>query len=236
MAKKKTLKTSETRVVKRSLIRKNPSNVKRHNDGRVKLQEKNLKKVGYLGGIVWNETTGNLIDGHRRISAMDIYYGYDGTPETDYDVKVEVAHMNEQDEKQQLVYMGAGDTKADIDLIADIANDIILEDIGFGHAEIDDILNYGMGKEEKTVSLLDELMKRRESPVKGTQAYDAAKAMVKDGKTRNRDNAMDYAMEDRAYVTLSFSSYENFVAFCDIAGANPNDKFIKGEDILKLFI
>ena len=96
MAKKvKALDVSETRVVKRSEIKKNPITPKRHKEDRIKQQAKNLKKVGYLGGIVWNETTGNLIDGHRRISAMDLYYGYDGTPETDYEVKVEVVHMDE---------------------------------------------------------------------------------------------------------------------------------------------
>lgn len=235
MAKKKALVTSETRVVKRSAIRMNPYNVKRHSDERVKIQKNNLKKVGYLGGIVWNETTGNLIDGHRRISAMDMYYGYDGTKETDYDVKVEVVHMDGAAEKQQLVYMGAGDTRADIDLIADIANDINLEEIGFDAGEIDDILNFSKGTEEKTASLLDELMERRDVPEKGTQEYEEKKAMVNDGKSRNKDNTLDYAMDDAAHVTLSFSTYENYVAFCDLVGARTSDKFIKGEDLLRIF-
>lgn len=235
MAKKKALVTSETRVVKRSAIRMNPYNVKRHSDERVKIQKNNLKKVGYLGGIVWNETTGNLIDGHRRISAMDMYYGYDGTKKTDYDVKVEVVHMDGAAEKQQLVYMGAGDTRADIDLIADIANDINLEEIGFDAGEIDDILNFSKGTEEKTASLLDELMERRDVPEKGTQEYEEKKAMVKDGKSRNKDNTLDYAMDDAAHVTLSFSTYENYVAFCDLVGARTSDKFIKGEDVLRIF-
>ena len=234
MAKKKALVTSETRVVKRSAIRMNPYNVKRHSDERVKIQKNNLKKVGYLGGIVWNETTGNLIDGHRRISAMDMYYGYDGTKETDYDVKVEV-HMDGAAEKQQLVYMGAGDTRADIDLIADIANDINLEEIGFDAGEIDDILNFSKGTEEKTASLLDELMERRDVPEKGTQEYEEKKAMVKDGKSRNKDNTLDYAKDEAAHVTLSFSTYENYVAFCDLVGARTSDKFIKGEDVLRIF-
>lgn len=97
MGKKKALETSETRVIKRSNIAFHSKNPKRHAEERIKLQAKNLKKVGYLGGIVWNETTGNLIDGHRRIKAMDLYYDYDGTSETDYEVKVEVVHMNEKE-------------------------------------------------------------------------------------------------------------------------------------------
>lgn len=80
----KELKQSETRVIKRFQINLNPINPKRHSDEKVKLQKKNLQKVGFLGGIVWNEKSGNLIDGHRRIKAMDLYYKYDGTrPHTD---------------------------------------------------------------------------------------------------------------------------------------------------------
>ena len=159
MAKKvKQLETSDTRVIRRTQIAKNPHNPKRHREDRIKIQEKNLKKVGYLGGIVWNETTGNLIDGHRRISAMDLYYGYDGTHETDYDVKVEVVHMDEKEEKQQLAYMAAGDTKADLDLLANFADDIDLEEIGLEQSEIDDILNIASGGEEKTADLFADLV------------------------------------------------------------------------------
>lgn len=48
----KELKQSETRIIKRSKINLNPINPKRHSDERVKLQKKNLQKVGFLGGIV----------------------------------------------------------------------------------------------------------------------------------------------------------------------------------------
>ena len=92
----KELKQSETRVIKRFQINLNPINPKRHSDEKVKLQKKNLQKVGFLGGIVWNEKSGNLIDGHRRIKAMDLYYKYDGTPSTDYDVKVEVVNLDDK--------------------------------------------------------------------------------------------------------------------------------------------
>ena len=56
MAKKKVkaLETSETRVIKRSQLHGHKMNPKRHADEKVKQQAKNLKKVGYLGGIVWN--------------------------------------------------------------------------------------------------------------------------------------------------------------------------------------
>lgn len=238
MAKKKVkaLDVSETRVVKRSQIQKNPANPKRHKEDRIKIQAKNLKKVGYLGGIVWNETTGNLIDGHRRISAMDLYYGYDGTPETDYEVKVEVVHMDEAAEKQQLAYMAAGDTKADLDLLAEFANDIDLGEIGLDQSEIDDILNIANGSDEETVDILSELVTpTKKVPEKGTAEYEEAKARVKAGKAKTREIAQRDAQNDAAHVTLSFSNYENFVAFCDLMGVAPDVKFVKGEELLEMF-
>ena len=238
MAKKKVkaLETSETRVIKRSQLHGHKMNPKRHADEKVKQQAKNLKKVGYLGGIVWNETTGNLIDGHRRIKAMDLYYGYDGTPETDYEVKVEVVHMDEAAEKQQLAYMAAGDTKADLDLLAEFANDIDLGEIGLDQSEIDDILNIANGSNEETTDLLAELVTpTKKVPEKGTAEYEAAKARVKEGKAKTREIAQRDAQNDAAHVTLSFSNYENFVAFCDLMGVAPDVKFVKGEELLQMF-
>ncbi len=233
---KKALQTSETRVIKRSQIRKNPINPKRHKEDRIKLQAKNLKKVGYLGGIVWNETSGNLIDGHRRISAMDLYYGYDGTPATDYDVKVEVVHMGEQEEKQQLAYMAAGDTKADLDLLANFADEIDFGEIGLDQSEINDILNIAGGGNEETPDLFDELMKPTKAvPEKGSEEYEANKARVKAGKAKTREMAKDNAQNEAAHITLSFSNYENYVAFCDMMGVAPDARFVKGEELLQMF-
>jgi len=237
MAKKvKQLTTSETRIIKRSDIRKNPLNPKIHREDRIKTQEKNLKKVGYLGGIVWNETSGNLIDGHRRISAMDLYYGYDGTPETDYEVKVEVVHMNEQEEKQQLAYMAAGDTSYNLDLLANFADEIDLGEIGLDQSEIDDILNIATGGSEETPDLFGEMLKPTKAvPEKGSEEYEANKAKVKEGKAKTREIAQRDALNDAAHITLSFSSYDNFVAFCDMMGIAPDAKFAKGEELLKMF-
>ena len=95
-----TIKTSETSVIKRSQINLNPLNPKRHTEEAIKQQKKNLQKIGFLGGIVWNKLSGNLIDGHRRVYAMDLLYKYDGSKEADYDIKVEVCELNEKTEKE----------------------------------------------------------------------------------------------------------------------------------------
>ena len=104
------MKQSETRTIKRSQINLNPQNIKNHTEEQVKLQKKNLKKVGYLGGVVWNEESHNLIDGHRRLQALDSINRYDGTPETDYDIKVECVSFDRKTELEQMAYMAVGNS------------------------------------------------------------------------------------------------------------------------------
>lgn len=226
----KELKQSETRIIKRSKINLNPINPKRHSDERVKLQKKNLQKVGFLGGIVWNEKSGNLIDGHRRIKAMDLHYKYDGTSSTDYNVKVEVVNLDDKAEKEQLTYMAVGNTKPDIDLIADYINDIDYSDVGLSEAELNDILSISGIDDIRLSDSLDNLLS---SPVKESKRLDRTeeekKAHMKEVKHQVKENAQKQAENMDAYVVLSFDTYEAKAAFCERFGYEPDMKFIKGE-------
>lgn len=235
----KELKQSETRTIKRSQINLNPINPKRHSDDQVKLQKKNLQKVGFLGGIVWNEKTGNLIDGHRRIKAMDLHYKYDGTLNTDYDVKVEVVNLDDKNEKEQLTYMAIGNTKPDIDLIANYISDIDYSDVGLDISELNDILAINMDT-PSLVDSLDELL----SPVSSLdnidsldieeKTYEEKKEHMKAVKQQVKESAIERQQNEEAYIMLSFSSYGTKGDFCDLLGISTDDKFVKGEDVLRL--
>ena len=231
----KELKQSETRIIKRSKINLNPINPKRHSDERVKLQKKNLQKVGFLGGIVWNEKSGNLIDGHRRIKAMDLHYKYDGTSSTDYNVKVEVVNLDDKAEKEQLTYMAVGNTKPDIDLIADYINDIDYSDVGLSEAELNDILSISGIDDIRLSDSLDNLLS---SPVKESKRLDRTdeekKAHMKEVKQQVKAVAKERQLNEEAYIMLSFSSYEAKADFCDLLGISTDEKFDKGEGVLKL--
>ena len=191
------------------------------------MQKKNLQKVGFLGGIVWNEASGNLIDGHRRIKAMDLYYKYDGTTETNYDVKVEVVSLDEKTEKQQLAYMAAGNTKPDIDLLANFIPDIDYFEIGLDTNEINDILAISQAEVISLSESLDDLI----SPV---DSYEEKKGHMKEVKQQVKEQAIQRQQEEEAYITLSFSSFEAKSDFCDLLGISTDNKFAKGEDVLKL--
>ena len=132
----KELKQSETRIIKRSQMNLNPINPKRHSDEKVKLQKKKLQKVGFLGGIVWNEVTGNLVSGHQRISVIDEVNKYNPDTRTnDYLIRVEVVHMDEKTEKEQNIFMNNRSVQGDFD--SDMLKDM-LDGIDYSLAGLND--------------------------------------------------------------------------------------------------
>ena len=232
------MRQSETRNIRRSDINLNPVNPKRHTDEAVKLQKKNLQKVGFLGGIVWNERTGNLIDGHRRVMAMDLLYKYDGTPETDYSVKVEVVSLDDKQEKEQLTYMAVGNTKADIDLIARYAPDIDLSDVGLS---ADDLASIGslIGTADLDIpdiggELFGDDEEEDETEAETQRTQEEKTQHVKDIKRQVNERAEERARDEAAYCTLSFSNYDNYMAFIELVGAKDGDRYIKGEKVLEM--
>lgn len=232
------LKQSETRIIKRSEINLNPVNPKRHTSESVKLQKKNLRKVGFLGGIVWNELSHNLIDGHRRIMAMDLYYKYDGSQEHDYSVKVEVVRLNEKEEKEQLTYMAVGNTKPDIDLLARYIGEIDYSDVGLSTDELNDILATANVGAIEMPDVLDSLITEPEPPKEETPAVQKTEAEkiahVKDIKAKTMQMAEERAQKESAYLTLSFSDYEAYLYMCELLGLQEGAKFAKGESVLSL--
>lgn len=234
------LRQSETRTIRRSQINLNPVNPKRHTSDSVNLQKKNLKKVGYLGGIVWNETTGNLIDGHRRVMAMDLYYKYDGTPETDYDIKVEVVQLDEKAEKEQLTYMAVGNTKADIDLIANYIGEIDYSDVGLTIDQMNEILATASYDQVNVPDILGDLLTQGNEEKKDEEKKTPEKtreekiAHVKDVKAKTAQMAQERSEKESAYITLSFTSYDRYLDLCEILGLEEGAKFAKGESVLEL--
>lgn len=142
------MKNSETIELKRSSINLNPFNPKYHSNEQLKQQKKNIRKVGFLGGVVWNAVSGNLIDGHRRVLALDSINKYDGTPETDYTIKVERVELDDKTEKEQMTYMAVGNSKADFNLIAKYIDDIDALEIGISEAELEAIMELRDVEEE----------------------------------------------------------------------------------------
>ena len=94
-----------------------------------------------LGGIVWNEVTGNLVSGHQRISVIDEVNKYNPDTRTnDYLIRVEVVHMDEKTEKEQNIFMNNRSVQGDFD--SDMLKDM-LDGIDYSLAGLNDFdLNY----------------------------------------------------------------------------------------------
>lgn len=223
----------------RSQISLNPYNPKRHSNKQIDEQKKNLQRVGFLGGVTWNETSGNLIDGHRRIKALDLINKYDGTPEKDYPVKVEKVAFDEKQEKEQMTFMALGNTKADYELIAEYLPDIDYTVAGIDEYDLAQIQSF-LPDEALSVEAIDDFIQ----PVEGEDNHlthngqevtnDEKKAAVKEAKAAAKVKAVENYQELTAYITISFKDADEKRLFCELAGVSESELFIQGKQVLEL--
>ena len=199
-------------------------------------------RVGFMGGITWNRSTGNLIDGHRRIKAMDLCYSYDGTPETDYLVKVEAVELDEKQEKEQMTYMALGNTKADYQLIAEYLPEIDYSVAGIDEYDLEQIQSFiPQAADIMRVESFDDLIEPSDAGPRTDEATNEnaltdseKKAKIKAAKQKQKEAAGERYGELTSYVTISFSSAEEKRMFCDLAGIGEDEKFIQGNKILEM--
>jgi hypothetical protein len=71
----------------------------------------NLQKVGLVNALVWNEVTGNLVAGHRRLELLD-----DLEQGTDYLLDVDTVQMTAKQEKEENVFLNNPTAQGDYDL------------------------------------------------------------------------------------------------------------------------
>lgn len=235
-----------TQEIKRSQITLNPYNPKYHSDEEVKLQVSNIKANGYLGGIVWNKQSGNLLDGHRRVQALDVINRYDGTLETDYTIKVEVVDFDKKTELEQLTYMAVGNGKADYNRIAVYASDIDITHIGLSDNELkalNDLISQTTNPVEellqpKIEDLGNEFISSLPSFTPASPLYEIKKEektfddIAEERKTQNHESKDDIIAKKKKqmeiadnrnsintlYVMLSFSEKDDLANFCDALG------------------
>lgn len=256
------IKGSVTEDIRRSVITLNPCNPKRHTDRQVKQQVANIKANGYLGGIVWNRTTGNLIDGHRRVQALDIIHKYDGTADTDYTLKVEVVEFDEKTELEQLTYMAVGNSKADYNLIAQYAAQIDTSAIGLSDEEqtqlqslivsatdIAPIQDYGADFLTPSHQPQQNNPKQPQQPAhdldgseqtfeqiaqQRSEVPHASKEEIQAKKKRNTETSDSRNAENELYIMLKFDNPDRMAEFGDAVGIHvTSSMLIDGEEFMQ---
>ncbi len=218
------IKQSETRDVMRSQLHAQPYNPKKHTDKQVDGQKKNIRTFGYLGGIVWNERTGNLIDGHRRLKALDQLNKYDGS--NDYPVKVEVVDFDEKAEKEQMTYMALGSTRPDYEMIAEYLPDIDYQLAGIEPYDLTQIESF-LPQEPVMIETIDDF-------IEPEPTHEEKKFAVKEAKKEAQQRAVENWQNVQAYITISFADAAEKRMFCDIAGLREDEMFIAGKNILEM--
>ena len=223
---------SETIIINRSQMTFAPYNPRRQDPRVVAELKKNFKRVGYLGGVVWNQTTGNLVSGHKRIQAMDLIYGYDGTPGKDYQVRVERVAMDNKTEREQNIFMNSPTVQGsfDSDLLAAMIPDIDYQLAGLDEADIT-MLSVQTVNDLLPSSPITDIMEDMDA-VEAPLA--ARREEIKEKKRRSLDTIEDRQQRESAYITLSFDNVDNKVAFLEQLGLNPDLTIVKGEEIMDL--
>lgn len=219
-------KQSETIVIKRSQINFAPYNPRKEDPEVVKKLKKNFKTVGYLGGIVWNSRSSFLVSGHKRVQTLDIINNYDGTPETDYDIKVESVDLDDKTEREQNIFMNSPSAMGEFDMQK---MKVLIPEIDYKAAGLSDAdMNiYGISVMHDEIStnvstIIDDLEEI-------TRPYEERKQAVKEMKAQIRNNAEQKADDIESYVMLNFKSYRAKSSFMLRFGFGPDDKIIPGE-------
>ena len=214
-------KSSEGITLKRSEINLAEYNPRKLSSEARKQLKANIKRLGLMGGLVWNESTGNLVSGHQRISILDEIEGY---PKKDYELKVEKVNLSEKEEKEQNVFLNSKTVQGEFDsqLMASIITDI--DPILAGLDENDLLI---MQLETPSIDFTD-IMKRAEmlTPPSPPQTKEEIKA-----KKVKYSEEVDDRWEGEPTVILSFDNFENKAEFMEALGKDLQDKIVKGEEV-----
>lgn len=214
------IKQSESVTIKRSLIKFAPYNPRKEDKKIVEQLKENFKRVGFLGGICWNETTGNLVGGHKRLQALDLIYKYDGTNEKDYDVKVEKIIIDEKTEKEQNIFLNNKNVQGENDL-EKLA--FLLPDINIDFAKLDnqdiELIKYSVpdfkfGNNDEFKNDIENLKKEKKF----------SKEEIKNIKKINKESATN--VQENLFFTITFKTLEEKSEFLEYLNVNSDIKFI----------
>ena len=249
---------SETVIIKRSEINPADYNPRKLSDEARKKLKANIKANGLIGGLVYNEQTKNLVSGHQRLSIADEINKYNHeTKENDYEIKIEKISVDLKKEKELNIWFNSASVQGTYDykklalIFPDIDADLAgLDDVDLSMIEVElpdvpevEIPSFEPQKEKAEKAMLEKSvteelnntvyhnsdgihdMEKKESE---EMSAEEKKALVKAIKEKVKEGA---TIQGDPYFTVSFDSYDAKVEFLEFLGFNPEDKFIKGEEL-----
>lgn len=244
------VKQSETLEINRSEIKLANYNPRKISSEARKTLKANLKRLGLMGGIIWNKSTGNLVGGHQKVGIMDDINKY---PANDYRIKVEAVELSDREEKEQNLFLNNKSAQGDFDdeMMRDLMIDIDYVNAGFSDFEaslflpdidvdmtvsektwgINDDENFSglkaetRGKPEggldRSVNFKDDT---EENKIKRTNDIRKIQERIRNQNSEDKDNGA------LSYVILSFLTPQSKDNFMIKMGYDLNESIIEGED------
>jgi len=223
----KYFKSESVEILRSKITPSNYNPRKISNEALDKLKQ-NVKKIGLLGGLVYNQRTGNIVSGHQRLTVLDQLNKYDGTEKTDYLLRVEKIDIDLKQEKEQNIFMNSPTVMGEFDkeLLAIMLPDIDTKLAGLDTEDINLIIaevpNIDFGDNTEISDSFAEL--EQKSQEQKEQSKKAIKDLKKDIKDR-----ITTENEGQSYFVVTFDNFDNKAQFMERYGFNQNDKYIKGE-------
>lgn len=238
---KNVVNRSESADIPRSSILFADYNPRRITEDARKTLRKGLKTFGLVGGIVVNKRPNSpsyiLVSGHQRLTEMDKLQGFPGK---DYLVRVEVVSLSDKEEKELNILLNNPSAQGEWDnvqlskLLPYIDPDIAgLSEADLAFLQLPDIPDEITGDEMTGFMNLQTLRMDRSQGTDPAR-YEIEKARLSEEKRRTLEKANAEALNNSAYLCLSFSDFAQKKAFCDRFGIPPMETWIDGEEFAEM--
>lgn len=194
--------SSQVVEINRSEITPANYNPRKISDKSRKLLKDNIKRLGVMGGIVWNELTHNLVGGHQKLNILDELHKYDAeTQKNDYVLRVEKVQLSSKEEIEQNIFLNNKNAQGEFD--QDLLDDLLPE-IDLKFAGLEDLnLDVDFGEPEPLDS---------------------------SGSSESNSDSIKNSDEGDNYVMLSFSDNESKVRFMQRFDLEETLTIIDGDD------
>jgi len=208
----------EAVTIHREEIKNAPYNPRKISDSNRKKLRNNLKTKGFLGGIVVNKNTMNLISGHKRLEILDSL-----ERKTDYELTVDMTDMTDKEEKEQNIFFNNQSTQGEfeVDSLKSLLDEVDLFATGFDEV---DLVVFDID--------LHEFDNETEINQKQKATSEEIAAMKK-RKKEHKDKSMRES-DTNFFIAVIFQTSEEKIRFMNKYNLGLNEQYIKAEHFLKL--
>ncbi|MNK30187.1 hypothetical protein D3C87_486000 [compost metagenome] len=218
--------TSESIEINRSQIEPAKYNPRKISEEAKKKLKANIKRMGVMGGIVWNKRSGRLVGGHQKLMILDELQKYNReTNENDYTIRVEAVDLSDQEEIEQNIFLNNKNAQGefDNDILSTLLNDIEVKNTGLDDFDLN-LLGFELPSFE-----IDEVEPEPLEEIK-PKSKEEKKEDIKAKKEASTEKAVNTAREGNTYVMLSFNDYMGKEEFMKRFDLDSNANVISGDD------